>query len=585
MNLSDIIVLLSGVALFLFGMSLMGDGLKSVAGSKLELVLYRLSNTPIKGLLLGTGVTAVIQSSCATSVMVVGFVNSGMMHLQQAIGVILGSILGTSITGWIISLSYLGAGSGILSLFSTSTLTGAIAVAGIILRMFCKGQSKKHLGDIFLGFAVLMTGMATMSGAVAPLKESETFIRILTAFESPILGILVGAAFTAVLQSASAAVGILQALSVTGAMSVSAAIPLLLGIGIGASVPVLLSALGANLEGRRTAYVYPVAEIGTVILFSALFYLLIPLFPQAFLAGKTNPFSLAFLNSVVRFIKVLFAFPFFRGIEKLVIRLVPAKEGEESSPAILHPEERFLNHPTIAVEQTGTFMREMAATVAENLLTALNLISDYSDEKYQYAVNLESKVDRYEDSLSNYLIKLTAKELSPKQNGSVSVFLHAVSDLERISDHALNIADNAKELHEKSIEFTDSAKNEIAVMISAIEEILDRTVLCFVRRDAEYAGTVEPLEETIDYLCDRMKFNHISRISKGECTLAHGFVFNDLLTNFERISDHCSNIAVAVISEKSGNYDTHEYLDEIKERKSKDFEAMYQEYRDRFSIS
>ncbi len=585
MSLSNVIVLLSGVALFLFGMGLMGDGLKSVAGSKLELILYRLSSTPLKGLLLGTGVTAVIQSSCATSVMVVGFVNSGMMHLRQAIGVILGSILGTSITGWIISLGYLDAGAGWLSLLSTATLTGVIAVIGIILRMFCKSQSKKHLGDILLGFAVLMTGMQTMSGAVAPLKESASFIRLLTAFESPVLGILVGAVFTAILQSASAAVGILQALSVTGAITASAAIPMLLGIGIGASVPVLLSAIGANLEGRRTAYVYPVAEVSTVVIFAAVFYLLNSVCSFSFMRSYTDPFSIALLNSLIRFIKILFAIPFIRLIEKAVSFLVKPNESEKSEPIELKPEDRFLAHPGIAVEQTRSFMRDMAACTAENLLSSLDLIRAFDEKKYGHAVELESRIDRYEDSLGSFLVKLTAKELDPEQNNSVSLFLHAISDFERISDHALNLAQNARELSEKHIVFSPAAMHEIGVLSEAVTEILDRAVLCFVRQDWDYATTIEPLEERIDRLCDQMKYNHVDRISKGECTLEHGFVFNDMLTNFERISDHCSNLAVAVISSKTGVFDVHEYLDGLKDQPTRSFEELYEEYRQRFKLN
>lgn len=585
MNISNIIALLSGVALFLFGMGLMGDGLKAVAGSKLELILFRLSSTPLKGLLLGTGVTAIIQSSCATSVMVVGFVNSGMMHLEQAIGVILGSILGTSITGWVISLSYISSGAGWLSLLSTSTLAGVIAVAGIVLRMFCKGQTRRHIGDILLGFAVLMTGMQAMSGAVSPLKESQSFLRLLTAFESPILGILVGAAFTAILQSASAGVGILQALSVTGAISASAAIPMLLGIGIGASVPVLLSALGANLEGRRTAYVYPTAEIGTVVLFAGLFYILNSILHFPFMQAFTNPFSIALMNSLIRLIKVLMAMPLIKGIKKAVAFLVRPKDAEEQEVREFHPEERFLSHPGIAVEQTRSFMRDMAACAGENLQIALSLIFNYHEDGLARAEKLETNIDHYEDSLGSYLVKLTAKELNPEQSNTVSMFLHGISDFERISDHALNLAQNAKELADKQIHFSPAALAEIRVMSDAITDIMDRAVLCFVGQDTEYATTIEPLEERIDHLCDQMKYNHVERISKGDCTLEHGFIFNDLLTNFERISDHCSNIAVAVISSRSGVFDVHEYLDSLKEKPSKSFEELYEEFKDKYKFA
>jgi len=576
MSISDIIKLFSGIALFLFGMSLMGDGLKKVAGSKLELVLYRLSSTPWKGLLLGTGVTSVIQSSCATSVMVVGFVNSGMMQVRQAIGVILGSILGTSITGWVISLSYIGGGTGWVKLLSTATLTGVIAVAGIILYMFCKKPVQKHLGGIFLGFAVLMTGMQTMSGSVSGLKESATFVSVLTAFENPIMGILAGAAFTAILQSASAAVGILQALSVTGAINCSMALPLLLGIGIGASVPVMLSAIGANLAGRRTAFVYPVAEIISAAAFGVVFYLIHALRPFGFMGEAVNPFSIAMVNSVSRLVKVLMLMPFVGSIEKLVTMLV--KPGREEIKKPLSPEDRFLQHPAVALEQTRNFLRDMAALAGENLQDAFALLVNFTEEGYKKVEELEGLEDQYEDALGNYLVKLNQRELSHEQTQDVTMFLHTISDFERISDHAMNIAKNAQEIHQKGIVFTDEGLSDLKVAESAIADIMDRTVLCFINEDAQYAKTVEPLEELIDDLCDELKLRHVERVQRGECTLQHGFVFNDLITNLERISDHCSNVAVAVISTEMEDLNSHEYLADVKEKRSTRFEELYEEY-------
>lgn len=583
MGISDIIKLFSGIALFLFGMSLMGDGLKKVAGSKLELVLYRLSSTPWKGLLLGTGVTSVIQSSCATSVMVVGFVNSGMMQVRQAIGVILGSILGTSITGWVISLSYLGGGTGWVKLLSTATLTGVIAVAGIILYMFCKKPGQKHLGGIFLGFAVLMTGMQTMSGSVSGLKESAGFVSVLTAFQNPAMGILAGAVFTAILQSASAAVGILQALSVTGAINCAMALPLLLGIGIGASVPVMLSAIGANIHGRRTAFVYPVAEVISVIIFGTIFYLIHAIRPFGFMDDVVNPFSVAMVNSVSRLVKVLMLMPFVNGIEKLVITMIKQDKEETTQP--LSPEDRFLQHPAVALEQTRNFLRDMAALAGENLQDAFALLVNYTEAGYKKVEELEGLEDKYEDALGNYLVKLNQRELSPKQNRDVTMFLHTISDFERISDHAMNIAKNAQEIHRKGIIFTETAMADLHTAEAAITDIMDRTVLCFVNEDVSYAKTVEPLEELIDDLCDELKLRHVERIQRGECTLQHGFVFNDLITNLERISDHCSNVAVAVISLEAENLNSHEYLSGVKEKRSARFEELYEQYSRTYRLS
>ncbi len=585
MGISNIIALLSGVALFLFGMTLMGEGLKKVAGSHLELVLFRLSNTPFKGLLLGTGVTAIIQSSSATSVMVVGFVNSGMMKVRQAIGIVMGAIIGTSITGWVICLSYLGGGSGWVELLSTTTITGVIAVTGIILRMFCKKPVYNHVGDILMGFSVLMFGMQAMSGAVSPLRESEAFIQFLTKFSNPVLGILVGVLFTSILQSASAAVGILQALSVTGAIDFSVALPIIMGIAIGAAVPVLLSALGANTAGKRTALVYLVVEVAGVILWAAIFYLANTFLHFAFLNMTMNPFSIALLNTLFRFVKVFLLLPTIGLIEKLVVFLVPEKSDRTKVDEAFTLEERFLQHPAMAVEQSRITINAMASEARNNLANAFSLLEGYSDSGYQLVDQSETRVDHYEDSLGTYLIKLTAKELTPQQNESVSKYLHTLSDFERISDHAVNIADTAREIHEKSIRFSDDARSEIKVLIAAVQEIIDLSVSAFVQNDLQLAGHVEPLEERIDELCQKIKLNHVERLQKGQCTLSMGFVLNDLLTNLERVADHCSNIAVAIIELEADAFDTHAYLKQARERRSGSFERYYEEYRQRFSIS
>lgn len=583
-----VIDLLCGVALFLFGMTLMGDGLKRVAGNKLEIFLYKLSGTPLKGFLLGTGVTAVIQSSSATSVMVVGFVNSRMMKVKQAIPIILGAILGTSITGWVICLSYIGEGEGFSQLLSTATLTGLIAIIGIYLRMFCKTSTKKRLGDILLGFVVLMTGMSVMSGAVKALNLSEQpwFTNMLTAFSNPIIGILVGAAFTAILQSASAAVGILQALSITGGFGFDSVFPMLLGIGIGASIPVLLTALGATLDGKRTAWVYLIVEIISVFIISVLFYGIGHFVDYTYLEKlDINPFSIAAINSIFRLTKMVILLPFTGLIEKLVKWLIKDKSevsGVQSD--IMKLEERFLQHPALAIEQSRLTINNMAKRSEENLVAAFDLLTDYSDKGYEVVQEMESEVDRYEDSLGSYLVKITGHDLTPKQNEDVSKYLHTLSDFERISDHAVNIADTAQELSQKNIQFSAEGDHELDVILSAIREIVNVTVTSFVDNNLAMASRVEPLEELIDTLCDEMKLHHIDRLQKGKCTLMQGFVFNDLLTNFERISDHCSNIAVAMIELQSDSFDTHEYLNSVKEMRSGFFDAYYQEYSERYKI-
>ena len=579
MGISNIISLLSGIALFLFGMALMGDGLKRVAGNKLELILYRLTGNPIKGFLLGAGVTAVIQSSSATSVMVVGFVNSGMMKVRQAVSIVLGAILGTSITGWIVCLSDIGSTGGWLDLFSTATLTGVISVVGIVLRMGAKDPAKKHVGDILMGFAVLMFGMSAMSAAVSPLRDDPTFIRILTTFSNPFLGILFGTLFTCVLQSASAAVGILQALASTGIIDFSIALPIIMGIAIGAAMPVLLSSIGASVDGKRTAMVYLVAEVLGVIVFAIVFYALDAVVSFPFAGNIMTSVSIAFVNTVFRFIKVVTLLPFTKQIERIVELLVPDKAAQtQPAPESMRLEERFIQHPALAIEQSRLTINAMAEEAKRNFVEAVALLHGWSDERFRLVQDLETSVDRFEDKLGTYLVKVTERELTAKQNEDVSKFLHTISDFERISDHALNIAEGAKELHEKNLAFSDAAAHELEVMEAALTEILSTAIRAFVNNDLQLAARVEPLEELIDNLCDEMKLHHVDRLQKGLCTLVQGFVFNDLLTNYERVADHCSNIAVAMIELESDSFDTHEYLSSIKDMKSDTFERYYEEY-------
>ena len=584
MSVADVISLLGGIALFLFGMSLMGEGLKKVAGSRLELVLYKLSSTPLKGVLLGTGVTAVIQSSSATSVMVVGFVNSGMMKVKQAIGVIMGAILGTSVTGWILCLSSLEGGSGVVQLLSTEVLTGIVAVVGIILRMFTGKTSNRYVGEILLGFAVLMYGMSAMSGAVSPLRESEAFIRILTSFSNPILGILVGLAFTSVLQSASAAVGILQALAITGAVTFEVALPIVMGIAIGAAVPVLLSALGANLNGKRTAFIYLLIDVLGVLIWALLFYGANAIIHFTFLDAVLSSVSIALMNTLFRLATVIVLLPCIGLMEHMVELLFPDDGSAAEEQEMDRLEERFLQHPALSIEQSRLVTNSMAERAEGNLLMAVGLRNRWSDKDFRMVGETESVIDRYEDKLGTYLMKITSKSLSQSQSEEVSKYLHTISDFERISDHALNISEAAKEIHDKDLQFSPEACHELDVIESAVREILSIAVGAFVENDPQRAARVEPLEEIIDGLCDEMKSHHVDRLQSGNCTLNLGFVFNDLLTNYERVADHCSNIAVAIIELESDSFDTHEYLNSVRAMKSSSFARYYEEYKQEYHL-
>ena len=583
MSISNVISLLSGIALFLFGMALMGDGLKKVAGNKLEVILYQLTGKPLKGFLLGTAVTAVIQSSSATSVMVVGFVNSGMMRVRQAISIVMGAILGTSITGWILCLSNI-SGSGWVSLLSTATLTGVVAVVGIVLRMFCKDLAKHHIGDILLGFAVLMYGMSSMSGAVAPLKDSAAFIQLLTRFSNPLLGVLVGTVFTCILQSASAAVGILQALAITGTITFSVAFPITLGIAIGAAVPVLLSSLGASVKGKRTAYVYLLIDVIGAVVWGVVFYAVNAAVHFPFTDTTMTTVSIALLNTIFRFATVLLLTPMIPLLEKLVSFLFPDKASTGALADIDRLEERFLAHPALAIEQSRLAIDSMARQAQDNILSAFSLLDKFSDEQFAALQENEEAIDHYEDKLGTYLIKITSKELTPRQTADVSKYLHTISDLERISDHSLNIGETAQELYTKKIVFSPTGARELKVMLAAVTRILEITINAFLDNDVAAAYRVEPLEELIDNLCDEMKLHHIDRLQTGECTLNHGFAFNDLLTNCERVSDHCSNIAVAMIELESDSFDTHEYINSVMAMHSHSFDEYYSEYSKEFQI-
>ena len=587
MNLADALSLLGGVSLFLFGMTLMGEGLKLVAGNKLELILYKLSGTPLKGILLGTGVTAVIQSSSATSVMVVGFVNSGMMKMKQAISIIMGAIIGTSITGWIISLSDIGGSNGILSLLSTETLSAITAIVGIYLRLFSKKQSHHHTGDILMGFAILMFGMKAMSSSVSSLRESEVFLTLLTQFSNPILGILIGMVFTTVIQSASASVGILQALSSTGVITFEIALPIIMGIAIGASVPVLLSALGASTDGKRTALSYLVVDVLGVIVFSILFYSLNAIIHFPFMAMSLRSVNIALVNTVFRLIVVALLLPFISLLEKLVSTIIKdkAEKQDKELDDIKRLEERFISYPPLAVENARIAINKMGELAEKNILDAFTLLRNgYTDGGFEEVERIEGIIDKYEDTIGTYLTKLTGREMPTDLNRSVAKYLHTLTDFERISDHALNIAESAREIKEKEITFTPGAIHEMDVMMNALERIMHITVSSFIDNDLDKAYLVEPLEEVIDELCEKMRFNHVDRLTKGECTILNGYIFNDLIGNYERISDHCSNTAATLIEMEEGIFGLHTYTNEVKDSHTHNFEENYKFFSETFSL-
>ena len=582
-----VIILLGGIALFLFGMQLMGDGLKKVAGGKLEVILYRLSNTPLKGVLLGTGVTAIIQSSSATSVMVVGFVNAGMIKMKQAIGIIMGAIIGTSVTGWVLCLSDISGGAGWVDLLSTEVLAAIIGVIGIMFRMICKNPTKKHIGDIMIGFCILMVGMQNMSAAVAPLRSEPAFIDMLTKFSNPFIGILIGLLVTAVLQSASATVGILQALSVTGAISFSVALPIIMGIAVGAAMPVIISSFGATTDGKRTAFVYLLVDALGALIWAVVFYSVNHFVHFSFMDRTMTTVSIAFVNSLFRVATVAVLFPFIRFLEKMVCAIFKEVVDEEDKDIVEISvlDDRFIAHPTVAIEQAKTVLCSMAHMAQKNLIRSMELLDTFSQEKYDKIQRREDKVDRYEDKLGTYLVKITQQELTSGQNKEVSKLLHTISDFERISDHAVNISQAAAELFNEKLRFSDCAVEDVELMSLIMKEIDGNVIDAFEQNKVEYAYKTEPLEELVDIYCDEMKMNHVKRVQKGECTLHQGFIFNDLLTDFERIADHCSNVAVAIIELELNVFDTHEYLINLKKDNGTNFDKYFEEYKEMFPLS
>ena len=582
MNLISIVTLLGGLALFLYGVTLMGDGLGKVAGDKLQLVLYKLTSNPLKGILLGAGITALIQSSTAASVMVIGFVNAGLMVFKQAVSVILGSIVGTSVTGWIVSLSSIGGGSGWTAYFSTAFITGIMAVIGIVLLKFSSKPKRNQIGTILLGFAVLMFGMSTMSQAVTPLKESEDFISMLTSFSNPVLGILVGIVFTAIIQSSAAAVGILQALSMTGALTFATAYPITLGIAVGGALPVLISAIGANINARRTALTHLVIDILGAVFCGIVFYAVNAVVHFGFMSAHLDPVTVALLNTVFRIVTVVVLTPMIGLLEKIVCTLIKDEPVPETPGGLL--EERFLEHPVLAIEQSRIALNTMAERSRKDLMLAFEMTHDYSDAMYDKVRGIEKEVDNYEDNLSTYLVKIATKELTSDQNEEVYRFLHAITDLEEISDYAMDIAKRTREIHARGLSLRSDVQEAMRVMEAALTEIVDTAIKALIDHDMEAARRVEPLEENIVVLCREMKQQYMDNVRNEDISVDEGFVLHDLIDYYERISMHCSSIAVALIELDLEALGVRNYTVSLRQRRDAIFKDRVEEYRNKYNF-
>ena len=581
-----VLTLIGGLALFLYGMNVMGAGLEKMSGGKLERILENLTSSPIKAVLLGAGVTAVIQSSSATTVMVVGFVNSGIMKLSQAIGIIMGVNIGTTITAWILSLSGIESSSFFLQMLKPSSFSPILAIVGIILVMSSKSDKKKDVGEILLGFAVLMYGMQAMSGAVEPLKDVPEFTNILMMFKNPILGVLAGAILTGIIQSSSASVGILQALSVTGGFTFASVIPIILGQNIGTCVTALISAVGANRGARRTAFVHLYFNLIGTVLFLTLFYIGNAIFNFSFADQIVGAADIATVHTIFNVFTTLVLLPFTKGLEKLAYLTLPltAEEKEEKEDVFQILDERFLNSPTFAIEQCRSLVGQMAVMAKDGFLEAVSTLTHYSEEKVEHVIKLENRVDVYEDKLTAYLTKLSSGNLSYKDSLSVTSLLHCVTDLERISDHSINVVENAKQMQKDGTEFSKKAKEEMRIYGMALEDILERSTKAFIEEDVALARTVEPLEEVIDGINKKVKKHHMKRLNKGKCTIELGLVLSDLAMNYERVADHCSNIAVYMLQLKNNQLAEHSYAEQMDAEESAEFIRLVQEFGEKYEL-
>ena len=586
MDIFAVFELVGGLAMFLYGMNVMGDGLEKQAGGKLKTILEKMTSNPVKGFLLGLAVTAVIQSSSATTVMVVGFVNAGIMKLRQAIGIIMGANVGTTVTAWILSLTGLEGDSFIVQILKPSTFSPLVAFIGIVMIMFFKKESLRNIGAIAMGFAVLMFGMDMMSAAVKPLRDIPEFTSILTMFSNPILGVLAGAVLTAVIQSSSASVGILQALSDTGSVTFSSAVPIILGQNIGTCVTALLSSVGTNKNARRAAVVHLYFNLIGTTLFLVLFYAAHAILDFSFFSLPIDRMGISVVHTLFNLVSTLTLLPFAGLLEKLAL-LTIRDDGKDEKRKVLDEDlldERFLASPSVAIFQSQKMTRSMATLAQSCLHQAISLIGNY-DEQVAHAIEEgEDQIDLYEDKLGSYLVHLSGKSLTLQESHEVSKLLHVIGDFERIGDHAVNILKSAKEMKDKKFVFSDDAKKELDTISSAIEEVVHLATEAFIRDDLAMASQVEPLEQVVDNMKNELRARHISRLQAGECTIHNGFVFSDLITNFERVADHCSNIGVCLLRIAEDTFDTHEYLNHIKDGHNDSFEKNYQKYKEKYSL-
>lgn len=586
MNVYDILNLLGGIALFLFGMHTLSASLEKLAGGKLETWLEKATSKPIKGVVLGAIITAVIQSSAATTVMIIGFVNSGLMKLSQAIGVIMGANIGTTATSWLLSLQSISGSDGFsfLNLLKPTTFTPVLAVIGVILIMFTKSDKKKTIGMILAGFAVLMFGMNSMSSATAGLAENETFCNILMMFSNPVLGVIAGAVLTAVLQSSSASIGILQSIAIsTGKVTYSVALPLLLGQNIGSCVTALISSVGANKPAKRVAFVHLYFNVIGTVVFLSIFYLLNAFISMPFMEESLNAVGIAVIHTGFNVLATALFLPFTRQLEKLACLTVRDDSNDEKlTPMLL--DERLLKTPSVAIEQCRNVCIRMARLTQETLKMSMEVVTTYDAKKCAEVIDNENAIDIFEDKIGSYILKISSKDLSENDSKIVSSMLHTIGDLERISDHAVNIVEAAEEMHSKKIKFSQQALRELPVIVNAVSEILDMSINAFVNNDVNLAKNVEPLEDVIDQLRSDLKTRHIERLRNGKCTIELGFILQDLLTNFERVSDHCSNIAVYLIQISDNSMDTHEYMNELKKLDRSEFMDEFNDYKNKYIL-
>ncbi|MBQ8618818.1 MAG: Na/Pi cotransporter family protein [Clostridia bacterium] len=581
MDIFGVLNMLCGLALFLYGMNEMGDGLTRTSGGKLESILEKLTQNKIKAVLLGAIVTGIIQSSSATTVMVVGFVNSGIMKLTQAAGIIMGANIGTTVTSWLLSMTGIEGDNLLLQLCKPSSFTPVLALIGVAFMMFAKSEKKKSVGSILLGFTVLMTGMDMMSAAVKPLANVPEFTNILLMFTNPILGMIAGLVLTAIIQSSSASVGILQALCVTGAVKFSAALPIIMGQNIGTCVTALLSAIGASKNAKRAALIHLYFNLIGTILFMLVFYAINAVFPFAFLADSANAAGIAVIHTTFNVCATCVLLPFSHLLEKLACLTIRDDEKVEKIDDFQLLDERFLAQPAFAVEQCRVVAGRMAQLTKEAIDAACELLTgaDYTDEKAERIAALETKIDHYEDNLGTYMVKLSHTNLSKDDSHVVSMLLHSISDFERISDYAAGLMHSAKEMHEKGLSFSEMAGKELGVFTKATRDIVSRAVSCFETGDLEMAASVEPLESAIDSINAKIKNRHIERLQRGECTIELGFILADISNALERVSDHCSNIAVYQIEVPQDELDAHEYLQSMRHISGNSFDVAKKNYK------